>query len=74
MTEEMGRTAQKGEVVTFPPIKEDMVMGVLQVHIEGTGIAPTMAMDPNQTQDWNEGEVLTMTEQKAQPMRDTKGE
>lgn len=30
-------------------------------------------MDPSQTRDLNLGEVQTMAEGKAQPMRDTKG-
>lgn len=72
MKEEMG-TALREEAVIFHLIKEDMVVGVLRVHIAGIEIALTMGMDPSQTRDLNLGEVQTMGEQKAQPLRDTKG-
>lgn len=49
-------------------------MVVHQVHIEETGVAPTMAMGPNLTQEWSEGKVLTIAETKAQRTGGTKGE
>lgn len=70
MTKEMG-TAPMEEVVIRPLIEEAMIGDVPQVPIRGTGVAPTMDMDPFQILDQREGAVLNMEEPKALSMTDT---
>lgn len=70
MIEEMG-IALKEEDVTCLLIGEVMIEGDPQVHTIGIGLAQTMGMEQTQIPGLNQEEALTMTEMKAQSMRDT---
>lgn len=66
-------TAPMEEAVMHPPIEEAMIGDAPQVPIRGTGVAPTMDMDPFQILDQSEEAVLNMEEQRARSMTDTTG-
>lgn len=66
-------TARIEEVVMGPLLIEETTIDVPLVPIKGIGVVLIMDMDPSPTLDQNEGAVLTMEEQKIQPMTDITG-